>query len=103
MLLDMCQGIEENSMFATLWEDILSLINNASLFSLFVRFVEVLGAEAFLGPVCSLMVDKIALKLVKLRDLSLISLPLALLQHFDGLTQLRVGSRLSCRPMHLRY
>lgn len=63
----------------------------ASILSLFIRFVDILGPEDFLAPVCTLMVDKAALKYAKTRDAALISLPLGVYQHFSGTLQLNVS------------
>lgn len=59
--------------------------------SLFTHFVEVLGPRDFLAPTCSLLVDKVALKLIKTQDMSLLALPLELFAHFAADIQISVG------------
>lgn len=58
---------------------------------LFVRFIEVLGPKDFLAPVCSLLVDKVAVKFVKSHDTSLIALPTAVMHAFPVEIQISVS------------
>ena len=58
---------------------------------LFSHFVEILGPADFLAPVCGLLVEKAALKYVKMQDTDLLVFPLALSGSFAADIQLLVS------------
>lgn len=58
---------------------------------LFVHFVEVLGPRDFLAPVCQLLLDKVAVRYMKSKDIALLELPAGVMAAFPANMQTSVS------------